>query len=84
MKNEYFSKSNKSLDLKLSGNVKVFMFPSYIEVTGATYSRHWKTKGELQKEIEELKTLPLSNEEYERRLSQLRKQVEQRKQVHPP
>ena len=84
MKNKYFSKPNKNLDLKMSGNVKAFMFPSCIDVTGVTYSRHWKTKSEIQKEIEELKTLPLSNEEYERRLSELRNQLEKRKQKHPP
>ena len=84
MKNKYFSKPNKNLDLKMSGNVKAFMFPSCIDVTGVTYSRHWKTKAELLNEIEELKTLPLSNEEYERRLSELRNQLEKRKQKHPP
>lgn len=84
MKFDYFSKASSNYDMKMASSVKAFIFPSYIEATGVTYTNHKKTKGELMKEMEELKNLPLSVEEYEKRVSELQQHIEQRTQIHPP
>lgn len=84
MANQYFSRDCKNVDMKSASYVKAYIFPSHIEATGVTYARHWKTKAELQKEIDKLKTLPISQEEYEIRFAELQNQLKQRKQRHPP
>lgn len=83
MSSDYFVENNDKTDMtKNSSYVQAYIFPSHIEGKGIAVARHFKTKAEIQKEIEELKNLPVSQEEYDRRLAKLMEELEKRKQVH--
>jgi len=83
MPNNYFSVNSEKTDMKkYSKYVKVRAYPSHIEGVGVSYQRHWKTIPEIIEEIENLKQVPLSTEEYDKKLQELEKQLKQRKQVH--
>lgn len=85
MSNHYFTLDSDKTDMrKYSKYVKVRAYSSHIEGVGVAYQRHWKTKDEIIAEIDNLQKLPLSQEEYNKRLQQLQEQLEQRKQVHKP
>ena len=85
MSNHYFTLDSNKTDMrKYSRYVKVTAYPSHIQGIGVGYQRHWKTIPELNAEIDNLKKLPLSQEEYNERLQQLQEQLEQRKQIHKP
>ena len=85
MSNHYFTLDSNKTDMrKYSRYVKVTAYPSHIQGIGVGYQRHWKTIPELNDEIDNLKKLPLSQEEYDERLQQLQEQLEQRKQIHKP
>lgn len=76
----YFVKDSDDDDInKMSSYVNAKFFPSHIEIVGVSYARHFKTVPELEKEIEELKKLPLSHEEYEKRLKPLEEQLAKRR-----
>jgi hypothetical protein len=85
MSNHYFTLDSNKTDMrKYSKYVKVRVYRSHIQGIGVGYQRHWKTIPELNDEIDNLKKLPLSQEEYNERLQQLQEQLEQRKQIHKP
>lgn len=85
MSNHYFTLDSDKTDMKkYSKFVRVTAYPSHIEGVGVAYQRHWKTKDEIINEIDNLKNLPLSQEEYDSRLQELQEKLEQRKQVHKP
>ena len=85
MSNHYFTLDSDKTDMrKYSKYVRVKAYSSHIEGVGVAYQRHWKTKDEIIAEIDNLKNLPLSQEEYNKRLQQLQEQLEQRKQIHKP
>lgn len=81
----YFTKSSNDDDInKFSSYVNAKFFPSHVEVVGVSYARHFKTIPELETEIEEIKKLPLSHEEYLKRLKSLEEQLAERKRPHKP
>lgn len=85
MLNNYFTLDSDKTDMKKhSKYVRVTAYPSHVEGIGVAYQRHWKTKEEIIAEINNLKKLPLSQEEYDKRLQQLQKQLQERKQIHKP
>lgn len=82
----YFTKLSDDDDInKMSSYVNAKFFPNHIEIVGVSYARHFKTVPELEKEIAELKKLPLSQEAYERKLKPLEEQLakRRRKQIKP-
>lgn len=84
MSNNYYSKTSNETDMrKFSNSVNAYIFPNHIEGVGVSYDRHFRTKPEIKKEISELKSLPLSQEEYNRRLKKLKEELEGRSQIHP-
>lgn len=85
MSNDYHSEPSINVDMsKFSNYVKANLYPNRVEGVGVSYKRHFRTIAEIQKEIVELKNLPLSQEEYFRRLKKLKEELEERKQTHSP
>lgn len=85
MSEHYFTIDSDKTDMKkYSKYVKVRSYSSHIEGVGVAYQRPWKTIPELNAEIDNLKNLHLSQEEYNRRLQELQAQIEKRRQVHKP
>lgn len=83
MSSEYFVENNNKTDMtKNSSYVQAYIFNQHIQGKGIAVVRHFRTKAEIQKEIEELKNLPISQEEYDRRLVELMAELEKRKQIH--
>lgn len=83
MNDHYFTSDSDKTDMKkYSKYVRVTVYPSHIEGVGVGYQRHWKTIPELNAEIDNLKKLSLSQEEYDKRLQLLQKQIEERRQKH--
>lgn len=81
----YFTKDSNDDDInKFSSYVNAKFYPNHIEIVGISYVRHFKTIPELEKEIAELKTMPLSQEEYYKRLKPLEEQLKQRRKPRKP
>ncbi len=76
----YFTKPSNDDDInKMSSYVDVKFFPNHIKVVGVSYDRHFKTVPEIEEKIAELKKLPLSHEEYLKRLKPLEEQLAKRR-----
>lgn len=83
MSNDYYSKPSKDVDMsKSSSYVRAKLYPHHVEGVGISYRRHFRTKEEIKHEIAKLKTLSLSQEEYNRRLKYLKEELESRNQSH--
>lgn len=81
----YYVKDSDETDMQMSSSyVEATIYPSHIEGVGVSYARHYKTIPELEKEIEELKNKPYSQEEYDKRLAELQCLLDLRRKPHKP
>lgn len=85
MSEQYYSIDSNDTDMeKFSSYVDVTMYPNHIEGIGVSYARHFRTIPEIEKEIEQLKNMPLSQEEYEKRKKNLESELLSRKRPYTP
>lgn len=83
MAEQYYSKDSSNTDMeRFSSYVDVTIYQNHIEGVGVSYVRHFKTIPELEKELEELKKLPLSQDEYEKRKESLENKVLSRRRPY--
>lgn len=84
----YYCIPNPTLKLENCDSVSYIEFTTHIEATAKTYTRHFRTKAEIQKELNYWKRQPynlLSNgKEIAEKISELEKQLQARKQIHKP
>lgn len=86
----YYCIPNKTLKLDDCDSVSFFEFPTHIESTSRTYTRHFRTKKEIQSELNYWKERQkyALNEEQEKEIAEkiraLEKELQERKQVHKP
>lgn len=86
----YYCIPNKTLKLDDCNSVSFFEFPTHIESTSRTYTRHFRTKKEIQNELNYWKKRQryALNEEQEKEIAEkiiaLEKELQERKQIHKP
>ena len=86
----YYCIPNRTLKLDDCDSVSFFEFPTHIESTSRTYTRHFRTKKEIQSELNYWKKRQryALNEEQEKEIAEniiaLEKELQERKQVHKP
>ena len=86
----YYCIPNKTLKLDDCNSVSFFEFPTHIESTSRTYTRHFRTKKEIQNELNYWKKRQryALNEEQEKEIAEkiiaLEKELQGRKQTHKP
>ena len=84
----YYCIPNTTLKLDDCNSVSFFEFPTHIESTSRTYTRHFRTKSEIQRELNYWKRQPytcLSNgKEIAEKITELEKELQERKQIHKP
>lgn len=84
----YYCIPNRTLKLDDCDSVSFFEFPTHIESTGRTYTRHFRTKAEIQRELNYWKrqpyTLLSSGKEIAKKIIALEKELQERKQIHKP
>lgn len=86
----YYCIPNTTLKLDDCDSVSFFEFPTHIESTGRTYTRHFRTKAEIQSELNYWKKRQryALNEEQEKEIAEkiiaLEKELQGRKQIHKP
>lgn len=84
----YYSIPNPTLKLDDCDSVSFFEFSTHIEATSRTYTRHFRTKAEIQKELDYWKRQPynlLSNgQNIAEKITELEKELQARKQTHKP
>lgn len=82
----YYCIPNTTLKLEDCDSVSYFQFPTHIEATGRTYTRHFRTKAEIQRELNYWKSQPytlLSNgQNIAEKIKELEKELQGRKQIH--
>ena len=85
----YYSIPNTTLKLDDCNSVSFFEFPTHIEATARTYTRHFKTKAEIQRELNYWKRQPYAlmgakGKEIAEKIIALEKELQGRKQTHRP
>lgn len=85
----YYSIPNTTLKLDDCNSVSFFEFPTHIEATARTYTRHFKTKAEIQRELIYWKRQPYAlmgakGKEIAEKIIALEKELQGRKQTHRP
>lgn len=85
----YYSIPNTTLKLDDCDSVTFYEFPTHIEATGRTYTRHFKTKAEIQRELNYWKRQPYAlmgakGKEIAEKIMTLEKELQARKQIHKP
>lgn len=86
----YYCIPNTTLKLDDCDSVSFFEFPTHIESTSRTYTRHFRTKKEIQNELNYWKKRQryALNEEQEKEIAEkiiaLEKELQGRKQTHKP
>lgn len=85
----YYSIPNPTLKLEDCDSVSYFQFPTHIEATGRTYTRHFRTKSEIQRELNYWKKKPYAlmgekGKEIAEKIMTLEKELQARKQTHKP
>lgn len=86
----YYCIPNTTLKLDDCDSVSFFEFPTHIESTSRTYTRHFRTKKEIQNELNYWKKRQryALNEEQEKEIAEkiiaLEKELQERKQTHKP
>ena len=86
----YYCIPNTTLKLDDCDSVTFYEFPTHIESTSRTYTRHFRTKTEIQNELNywKKKQRYALNEEQEKEIAEkiiaLEKELQGRKQVHRP
>ena len=86
----YYCIPNRTLKLDECDSIRYYEFPTHIESTASTYTRHFRTKTEIQSELNYWKERQeyALNEEQEKEIAEkiiaLEKELQERKQVHKP
>ena len=85
----YYCIPNTTLKLDDCDSVSFFEFPTHIEATARTYTRHFKTKAEIQRELNYWKRQPYAlmgakGKEIAEKIMELEKELQGRKQTHKP
>lgn len=84
----YYCIPNTTLKLDDCNSVTFYEFTTHIEATARTYTRHFRTKKEIQSELNYWKRQPytcLSNgKEIAEKITELEKELQGRKQTHKP
>ena len=85
----YYCIPNRTLKLNDCDSVSFFEFPTHIEATARTYTRHFKTKAEIQRELNYWKRQPYAlmgtkGKEIAEKIIALEKELQGRKQTHRP
>lgn len=85
----YYCIPNTTLKLDDCDSVSFFEFPTHIEATARTYTRHFRTKKEIQSELNYWKRQPYAlmgakGKEIAEKIMELEKELQGRKQVHRP
>ena len=85
----YYCIPNRTLKLDDCDSVSFFEFPTHIEATARTYTRHFKTKAEIQRELNYWKRQPYAlmgakGKEIAEKIIALEKELQGRKQTHRP
>ena len=85
----YYCIPNRTLKLDDCDSVSFFEFPTHIEATARTYTRHFKTKAEIQRELNYWKRQPYAlmgakGKEIAEKITELEKELQERKQTHRP
>ena len=84
----YYCIPNTTLKLDDCNSVTFYEFTTHIEATARTYTRHFRTKAEIQSELNYWKRQPytcLSNgKEIAEKITELEKELQERKQIHKP
>lgn len=86
----YYCIPNITLKLDECDSIRYYEFPTHIESTASTYTRHFRTKTEIQNELNYWKKRQryALNEEQEKEIAEkiiaLEKELQERKQIHKP
>lgn len=86
----YYCIPNTTLKLDECDSIRYYEFPTHIESTASTYTRHFRTKTEIQNELNYWKKRQryALNEEQEKEIAEkiiaLEKELQERKQIHKP
>lgn len=86
----YYCIPNTTLKLDECDSIRYYEFPTHIESTASTYTRHFRTKSEIQNELNYWKKRQIYalNEEQEKeiaeKITELEKELQGRKQTHKP
>lgn len=85
----YYCIPNTTLKLDDCNSVTFYEFPTHIESTARTYTRHFRTKKEIQSELNYWKRQPYAlmgakGKEIAEKIIALEKELQGRKQVHRP
>lgn len=85
----YYCIPNTTLKLDDCNSVTFYEFTTHIEATARTYTRHFRTKKEIQSELNYWKRQPYAlmgakGKEIAEKIMELEKELQGRKQVHRP
>ena len=85
----YYCIPNTTLKLDDCNSVTFYEFTTHIEATARTYTRHFRTKAEIQRELNYWKRQPYAlmgakGKEIAEKIMELEKELQGRKQVHRP
>lgn len=85
----YYCIPNTTLKLDDCNSVTFYEFTTHIEATARTYTRHFRTKAEIQSELNYWKRQPYAlmrakGKEIAEKIMELEKELQGRKQVHRP
>ena len=86
----YYCIPNRTLKLDECDSIRYYEFPTHIESTASTYTRHFRTKTEIQNELNYWKKRQIYaiNEEQGKEIAEkiiaLEKELQTRKQIHKP